>query len=149
MGWLPKVKPLPLLGFLFILLIAYWVVAGSSPVSNLLPSEKRVVTCQATISNALFMPLKIDSYNCQQGNKCYSLMSLSKLSIIPSDSGYLQLFADDGAKSGNVDVKVTEQLLTSSSKTYEVSACTTSTTGNIKLYDKKSQILQQEAWTVN
>ena len=144
MGWIPKIKPLPLLGILFILLIAYWVIAGASPVSNILPSDKHLVTCQATIHNGLLAPLQIKSYNCQVTNKCYALFSMSRLSIIPSDKGYLQMFADDGAKSGTVDVQVTEQLLTSSDKTYEVSACTTSTTGNIKLYDQKSQVLQTE-----
>lgn len=145
-------KILPILGIVFILFGALWLLGGGSSVTNSVPGlgSKYSVACDVTVSNKLGSAPNIESFNCQKQNACLlSIASPDFMSFVPKNTVFVQSVAADGAKSSAVKLEITEQTLGSTAKTVEVKHCTSSSSGTIKLSDKNSVVLQTREWTVS
>lgn len=103
-------------------------------ISSGFTAQKNQVECVVTISNPLGT-MKIDSATCQIKDSC--LFSMTSLGII-TDKGVLEL--NMGNSVGKVDVNVPEF----SSRSYTVSTCTDSKSGNLNLKDKNGGIIDSK-----
>jgi len=135
--------------FVGIFLLVVFVVTGKSGVSDIvLPDGKSKVACDVSVVNRLLSSPKIEALHCERLNTCLISSMMPSLSFVPKDTVYVKMMGDDGAVSGVVKLDVTEQFLWGAAKVVELSVCTGSSAGQVKLFGADNQVLESRAWSV-
>ena len=126
------------------------VVSGKTPVSNVLPTGNKLVSCDVSVDNKLGSPPTLAGLNCVQRSSCLFTLAPPGLNfLIPKDTVFVKARAADGSESKAEKLEVSEEVFGSSTKTVQLDVCTSSSSGEVRLLSKDSILIKSKPWMVN